>query len=192
MEKRDDLRIIKTRRAIEQAFFRLLQQMDFETITVRKLCDEAMVGNATFYYHYQDKCDLAEQVGRRCIQEIRAGIHAHRDDVKRRAAGIRAVDHMTELTGERNRQRALLEKVHLEHYDFASELNRLFLEEVKAVRPQGDLSDEVYQLRCRICAGMMKDYLNVVLERDAFLSFEDYMHEAAALLEEYRSVFSGG
>jgi AcrR family transcriptional regulator len=57
-----DLRVLKTHRAIEDAFFKLLDQEPYENITVLQIVDEALIGQTTFYRHYQDKIDLASQL----------------------------------------------------------------------------------------------------------------------------------
>ena len=47
-----DLRIQKTYAALTRAFTDLLKVKSFEQITVRELCDAAMVRTATFYNHF--------------------------------------------------------------------------------------------------------------------------------------------
>ena len=44
-----DRRITKTRKAIYQAFLQLLNQKDYEAITVQEIIDLADVGRSTFY-----------------------------------------------------------------------------------------------------------------------------------------------
>lgn len=61
MPQRLDLRVVKTRRNIEQTFLRLLQDHPFDKITVRMVCEEALVNKGTFYRHYEDKYDLARK-----------------------------------------------------------------------------------------------------------------------------------
>lgn len=61
MEKKKDLRIVKTTLALQDSFMSLLKEKTFEEITVGEICDRAMVRRATFYNHYADKYDfLAE------------------------------------------------------------------------------------------------------------------------------------
>ena len=58
MEKKTDLRVYKTRKALYTAFLELLEEKDFDSITVNLLCDRAMVRRATFYNHFTDKYDF--------------------------------------------------------------------------------------------------------------------------------------
>ncbi len=57
-----DLRVLKTQRAIREAFMQLLAEKPFESITVQNIIDRALVNRKTFYNHFRDKYDLAEQV----------------------------------------------------------------------------------------------------------------------------------
>ena len=58
MEKKVDLRVYKTKKALYDAFIELLEEEDFDSITVNELCDRAMVRRATFYNHFSDKFDF--------------------------------------------------------------------------------------------------------------------------------------
>ena len=58
MNKNTDLRVLKTKRALYNAFFDMLTENNFDTITVNSLCDRAMIRRATFYNHYLDKYDF--------------------------------------------------------------------------------------------------------------------------------------
>jgi AcrR family transcriptional regulator len=59
--KKEDLRIIKTRRALFAALLNLLNRHAFAKITVYDVCDEALVSRTAFYAHFKDKFDLLEQ-----------------------------------------------------------------------------------------------------------------------------------
>ncbi len=58
MEQKTDLRVIKTHKALTEAFWQLLGEKKFEEITVNELCDRAMVRRATFYKHFADKYEF--------------------------------------------------------------------------------------------------------------------------------------
>lgn len=65
-----DLRILKSKRAIADAFFTLLVRKSFADITVLEIADEALIGQTTFYRHYQDKCDLAAHLMKESLDQL--------------------------------------------------------------------------------------------------------------------------
>lgn len=56
--KKEDLRVTKTKSALQEAFFKLLSEKIFNEITVNELCTLAGVRRATFYKHFCDKYDF--------------------------------------------------------------------------------------------------------------------------------------
>ena len=56
--KKEDIRITKTKKALSEAFFKMLTTTSLEDITVNDLCDKADVRRATFYKHFRDKSDF--------------------------------------------------------------------------------------------------------------------------------------
>jgi AcrR family transcriptional regulator len=58
--KREDLRVLKTRKALCAALYTLLRRRYFTKISVRDICDEALVSRTVFYTHFSDKYDLLE------------------------------------------------------------------------------------------------------------------------------------
>ena len=55
MKEEKDLRVTKTYRLLAQAFSELLEEKSFDDITVKELCDRAMIRRTTFYKHFSDK-----------------------------------------------------------------------------------------------------------------------------------------
>ena len=60
--KREDARIMKTRRDLRAALMHLMETRNFDKINVNEICKEAMVNRMTFYKHYNDKYDLLNDV----------------------------------------------------------------------------------------------------------------------------------
>lgn len=55
MAEQKDLRVTKTYYLLAVAFSELLEEKSFEDITVKELCDRAMIRRTTFYKHFSDK-----------------------------------------------------------------------------------------------------------------------------------------
>lgn len=53
-----DSRVKHTRDALGDALLALMQEKQFENITVQEILDRAGIGRSTFYSHYRDKDDL--------------------------------------------------------------------------------------------------------------------------------------
>ena len=58
MEKKNDLRVQKTYRALMAAFEALMAEETFDDITVNELCARALIRRPTFYSHFEDKYDF--------------------------------------------------------------------------------------------------------------------------------------
>lgn len=50
--KKPDRRVLKTKQAIHKAFLQLLQNKEFQSITITELADLANIDRKTFYLHY--------------------------------------------------------------------------------------------------------------------------------------------
>lgn len=66
MPNHQDLRVVKTKRALHAALLTLINQKDFRLITITELINEATINRGTFYKHYERKEDLLEEL----LQEI--------------------------------------------------------------------------------------------------------------------------
>lgn len=62
MRRKEDSRIVKTRRALVLAFLDLLKEIKYEDISINELCTRANIRRATFYKHYKDKTDFLYSV----------------------------------------------------------------------------------------------------------------------------------
>lgn len=65
-ETTEDLRVLRTRKLLQQAFIELTVEKGFATLTVRDITKRAMVNRSTFYRHYLDKYDLKAHLYRLC------------------------------------------------------------------------------------------------------------------------------
>jgi len=61
-EKKQDLRVLKTRKAIFDTFKNMVMEMDARNITIKELADRALIHRKTFYLHYQSIEFLYEDI----------------------------------------------------------------------------------------------------------------------------------
>ena len=57
-----DLRVQKTQHQIKEALLELLEEQPFDSITVSRISERAMISRSTFYDHYPDKYTLLEHM----------------------------------------------------------------------------------------------------------------------------------
>ena len=68
--KKTDLRVIRTKKMIIDAFLSLVNQKGYEAITIQDIADDAMINRATFYAHFKDKPDLYDFVMEYAISNL--------------------------------------------------------------------------------------------------------------------------
>ena len=77
MEKKLDLRIVKTYSKLREALSQMMHEMKFDEITVYDLCLRAKIRRATFYKHYLDIPDLLEKLEEELFTQIRSAFENH-------------------------------------------------------------------------------------------------------------------
>lgn len=61
MEKKTDLRVLKTIKAIKTTFMTMLLEVPYEKITIKELSDRAFINRKTFYLHYASIDEVLEE-----------------------------------------------------------------------------------------------------------------------------------
>lgn len=69
--QKEDLRVIKTKMNIENAFLNLFYQKEIEQISVKEITTIAQIARKTFYLHYLDKYDLLEKIFIKRLEKLR-------------------------------------------------------------------------------------------------------------------------
>jgi len=65
-----NLRVKRTQRLLRAALMDLVEQREFESLTVGEIAERAMISRAGFYRYYQDKYDLVEQLFEEAVQTL--------------------------------------------------------------------------------------------------------------------------
>ena len=60
MSKKEDLRIIKTKRNLYEGLMQLLGKNRFEEIKIKDICDISLTSRSTFYDHFNSKYELLD------------------------------------------------------------------------------------------------------------------------------------
>ena len=53
-----DLRVQRTRKVLKDTFKEMFLNMNLEQITIKELCEKAMINRRTFYLHYNSIDDI--------------------------------------------------------------------------------------------------------------------------------------
>ena len=65
-----DLRVEKTRKSIVNAFIALRAKKPIEKITIKELCQEALINKSTFYSHYSDIYSLSDSLETEVVMSV--------------------------------------------------------------------------------------------------------------------------
>ena len=155
-----DRRVVRTRKAIREAFFKLMEEQDYHKITIASIAREADIDRKTFYLHYGSVSDLVDEVIRdeaqtivdSCREALRSG-DGKRLDVSRLFESISLA-----LAPDVSRSKRVLQHVSLQDV-----LDRLEASLVDVL-----MEDNVLGLRCDepyvqyivsfFCAGLVAVY----------------------------------
>jgi AcrR family transcriptional regulator len=96
-----DPRIVRSRRMLMEALGSLLNQKEFEDISIQEIADEATLNRATFYLHYPDKNALLHAMTAARFRELiaRRGLSFTGCDGALRAIALGVCDFLSESTG---------------------------------------------------------------------------------------------
>jgi len=76
MDNTLDRRVVRTRKLLQDALFKLILKKGYDSIRIRDITDESNLGRATFYIHYKDKEDLLLATIERTRQDLQERIQA--------------------------------------------------------------------------------------------------------------------
>lgn len=120
----EDIRIYKTKKAIERALIELLQQVDFKDITIKKICDHSLIGRSTFYSHYLDKYDLLEKIVKQYASDFKYEIE-HRFDSMDDGKVANAIELVTDNMIKHKSEISTLLTVHVASADLRKEFEKI-------------------------------------------------------------------
>ena len=73
-ERKPDRRVAKTKKAIRNAFAKLLCEKDIDKITIKDIADTADINRKTFYNYYSGVYELIDEIENEVVDNIEASI----------------------------------------------------------------------------------------------------------------------
>ena len=67
-----DKRVIRTKKAIKEALFRIMEEKDISSISISELTQEANINRRTFYTHYRNITDILEEIESDLVEALGA------------------------------------------------------------------------------------------------------------------------
>lgn len=120
----EDIRIYKTKQNIYHCLIDLLEVKTFNKITIKDICNQAMISKSTFYAHFKDKYDLIEKVVQqksrwfeRLIKERFTAIHTQQT--------LQVVDSIVKEIVSNDKEILYLLEVHENHADFEKSIHQI-------------------------------------------------------------------
>ena len=71
----------ESKKRIKQAFVELLNEKNFESLTISDIARQAEINRGTFYLHYLDKYDLMDKLEFECISELKHILLSHSNNI---------------------------------------------------------------------------------------------------------------
>jgi AcrR family transcriptional regulator len=101
VEETTDPRVLRSRRMLMDSLVRLLNQKEFDDLSIQEIADEAGLNRATFYLHYPDKNALLQAMTGARFRDLiaRRGLTFSNCDGALRAIALGVCDYLAETTG---------------------------------------------------------------------------------------------
>ncbi|MDO5521867.1 MAG: TetR/AcrR family transcriptional regulator [bacterium] len=190
MTKKEDLRVIKTKRNIEDTFLKLLDTTSFEKITVRLILEKALISKGTFYSHYMDKYDLAQKVIDGYLENFRSNISAR---LKRITSQVSyevlwevCKDTIYMLINDMKR----LKKIYIEDFDIEISIKKIWKEEYESYIKSVKGDSKNIGLKSSIVAALAMEYMNYIHESGEVIEIYDYIKSVHEISEQYLDCIS--
>ncbi|MGX8701838.1 TetR/AcrR family transcriptional regulator [Caproiciproducens sp.] len=177
MGNKQDLRIVKTRNNIKNAFIQLLREKDFNNITVRDILDQALINRKTFYNHYQDKYDLTEQLIHEFFEECSSFFQFRAGHFNSMSSFLSQVDTMYgELYAQKDFILALW-NIHTENIDFYGSLKNLLQQKYEEFLGSGDTGNLDIGFQSNLFSTFILSVLKYMLDSGKLYTAHDVWNE---------------
>lgn len=166
--KSPDLRVVKTHKAIREAFILLLSEQEYNDIAIQAILDRAKVNRATFYKYYSSKGDLAGQMIDDFKQEV-SQLFQDRLNADRQMLQMIMENHSQKLF-ERRQQMLALWKIRTQHHNFYHDMflmgKQNFIELAKKQKATDYLTAEAIDYQATMMATIFMASFKYYFEKD--------------------------
>ena len=166
--KSPDLRVVKTHKAIREAFILLLSEQEYNDIAILAILDRAKVNRATFYKYYSSKGDLAGQMIDDFKQEV-SQLFQDRLNADSQMLQMIMENHSQKLF-ERRQQMLALWKIRTQHHNLYHDMflmgKQNFIELAKKQQATDYLTAEAIDYQATMMATVFMASLKYFYERD--------------------------
>ena len=179
-----DKRVVKTKKNIRETFLTLLGEMPFEKITVTQIASQALIGKTTFYLHYNDKYELAEECIRDFLQTIEDGVR------KQCLSAGSENSYLTELAGflgSLTDQILLLNRISFNSFYLYDKIRDTLCAVLKDIFRADGVSENKIDMQAYQAASSMIDFLRYKCGINPGVSHTDYIRNLSEVIGRPRS-----
>ena len=166
--KSPDLRVVKTHKAIREAFILLLSEQEYNDIAIQAILDRAKVNRATFYKYYSSKGDLAGQMIDDFKQEV-SQLFQDRLNADSQMLQMIMENHSQKLF-ERRQQMLALWKIRTQHHNLYHDMflmgKQNFIELAKKQKATDYLTAEAIDYQATMMATILMSSFKYYFEKD--------------------------
>ena len=166
--KSPDLRVVKTHKAIREAFIMLLSEQEYNDIAIQAILERAKVNRATFYKYYSGKGDLAGQMIDDFKQEV-SQLFQDRLNADSQMLQMIMENHSQKLF-ERRQQMLALWKIRTQHHNLYHDMflmgKQNFIELAKKQKATDYLTAEAIDYQATMMATVFMASLKYFYERE--------------------------
>lgn len=81
IERKPDLRVVKTRRVIRDSLLELMSERGLAKISISELCAKAGINRKTFYRHYREIVDVVTEIENDILEEFAEVFKSHNSSI---------------------------------------------------------------------------------------------------------------
>lgn len=185
-----DLRVLRTRRAIEQALCTLLGRTRIEKITIADICAEALVTRGTFYRHYHDKYEVATSIATRELARLRDQVVGSAQHLAQGKPGART-DGQTDARGDSPMEALIPLRTFLVGGRTVEDRVREIVTDALELVSQADMLREDLETEAWALTMLAFEYQRFRRTTGSSVSVDGYAHAIAEAAVIYQRTFEG-